>query len=143
MFSIKQATEGDVGVLQSMNEVFKLPQYPSSSLWSSKNFIESSVEQGNAWIARLDGIGVGSVIMCHGDGVSWIKTISVDLKQRRKGIGRLLISTAIMLAKLKGHHTLGVVTGRAYDASPFYAQVGFHLVAETDLDLHFRMSLRS
>lgn len=96
------------------------------SVWMENGFVAKKKGKGEIYGYRDSGTLAGIVsVTCDGvDGK--IELLAVAEAHRRKGIGRKLVASAIMFAKMKGCKTLSVATqGDNAPACGLYTSCGF------------------
>ncbi|MDP3998534.1 MAG: GNAT family N-acetyltransferase [bacterium] len=89
--------------------------------WNSKRFI---------FKAMIKEETVGTITGKHLAGVVYIDSIIVAKKNRRQGVGRILMETVKEFGKKIGAHKVHLVTGRDWEANKFYEQLGFEKIGE-------------
>ncbi|MEM1610132.1 MAG: GNAT family N-acetyltransferase [Sulfolobales archaeon] len=93
----------------------------------------SSIEEGWAYVAELEGSVVGFVLFRVFDGFplgGYIRAIAVDERYRGRGIGRLLMDAAERdIFRYRGNSFL-LVSGFNYRAVKFYRSLGYEIVGE-------------
>ncbi|ELS57631.1 GNAT family N-acetyltransferase [Streptomyces viridochromogenes] len=90
---------------------------------------------GRAWVACAGGDGPAGYLVCEPvDGALHIEQVSVHPDAARRGMGRFLLAYATDRAHEEGLTglTLTTFTEVPWNA-PYYARLGFHVLAEADL----------
>jgi GNAT superfamily N-acetyltransferase len=84
-----------------------------------------------AWIAVLDGRPVGSIFVVGvEDNTCKLRMLILDAEARGRGVGSLLVRTAIQFARERGYETMTLWTMSMLTAArAIYAREGFELVA--------------
>lgn len=86
------------------------------------------------WIAELDGRPVGSVMCVREDGspgTARLRLLLVDPKERRRGVGSLLVAAVVGFARSAGYRELVLGTADVLaGARALCLRAGFTLVAE-------------
>lgn len=90
------------------------------------------VEPVDAFVAEIDGIAVGSVMVSpHAEGCGWLSKFFVDARFRGFGIGRALLAKAIEAGRARGYHRLELDT-RSYfkEAIHLYEETGWRKIPD-------------
>lgn len=97
------------------------------SLYS--RWLEQAVEQGNEWVAAVDGKPCGLLAVGERENHASIELLAVSPALRRRRIGHLLLQKVAKEACHKGHSVLQVVTqGANQECRQFYERCGFDVV---------------
>lgn len=93
----------------------------------------SSIEEGWAYVAELEGSVVGFVFFRVFDGFplgGYIRAIAVDERYRGRGIGRLLMDAAERDIFMYRRNSFLLVSGFNHRAMKFYRSLGYEVVGE-------------
>jgi putative acetyltransferase len=79
------------------------------------------------WVVEMDGSIAGMCTLTkQTDAVGWIAKLFVDHAFRRRGVGRLLLRTAVRAARDRGHVRVGLQTRSLFkEAIRLYESEGF------------------
>lgn len=97
----------------------------------SKSIVEDYVEKGDCFIAESEGeiIGVYVLLRTRPKTVE-IVNVAVAEDHQGKGIGKLLVSDAIRVAKTQGYKTIEIGTGNSSIGQlALYQKCGFRIVS--------------
>ncbi len=85
------------------------------------------------WIAEIDGVAVGSVMLVHdADNTAKLRFLILDAGARGRGVGRLLVETALRFARQTGYARISLWTMEMLSAArAIYAALGFQLISST------------
>lgn len=106
----------------------------------SLDFVTQQFQAGRVWVAVDDrDISVGYAIAQEVDGNVYLQEIDVHPAYGRRGIGRELVEMVCVWAKHQNYRRILLSTFRdiAWNA-PFYAKLGFQILAETELTEGFQ-----
>ncbi len=144
-YQIRTARIEDLATLadieQAAAELFR--ETPYSFLVGAEPFpldvIKQRFLEGQVWVAVDEGDApVGFAIVHDVDGTAYLQEIDVHPLHGQKGIGRELVETVCTWAKHHGYHQVLLSTFRniVWNA-PFYAKLGFRILAETEITSGF------
>ncbi|HLI09214.1 MAG TPA: GNAT family N-acetyltransferase [Ktedonobacteraceae bacterium] len=93
------------------------------------DILRTYVEQGEIFLVAEDEegniVGTGALVREAG-GVGRIVRVSVESRQRRKGIGRAMVQRLLELARQRGYHRVVLSTNLGWDdAIGLYRSLGF------------------
>ncbi|MFC9943904.1 GNAT family N-acetyltransferase [Streptomyces pratensis] len=86
-----------------------------------------------AWVAEVDGVRVGCVLLVAGDepGVARLRVLLVTPAARGLGLGARLVEEALAFAREAGYRSVGLwTTGNLASARRIYERFGFTLTDE-------------
>ncbi len=102
--------------------------------------IRDRFAQGPIWLAEIDGVPVGTVSGMAEDGRFYIRSMAIDPRAQRGGIGQQLIETLESFAKENGFSKLFLYTTYVLPgARPLYERNGFYVLRETSPEEWFDM----
>ncbi|NJR48735.1 MAG: GNAT family N-acetyltransferase [Leptolyngbyaceae cyanobacterium CSU_1_3] len=104
------------------------------------DFVIQQFQAGRVWVAVDDrDLLVGYAIAQEIDGNAYLQQIDVHPDHGRKGIGRKLVESVCAWAEHQSYRRIFLSTFRdiAWNA-PFYAKLGFQILAESELTSGFQ-----
>lgn len=105
----------------------------------SKIQIDSYLETGTCYVAKMDFKTVGVLVLNHIDSARIeIKNIAIAESQQGKGLGKALLRNAEMISRELGYQTLVIGTGNSSIGQlALYQKEGFE-IAKIDKDFFIR-----
>ncbi|MEW2631365.1 GNAT family N-acetyltransferase [Streptomyces sp. NPDC048389] len=90
---------------------------------------------GHAWVATDDAARIAAYLICDAvDGAAHVEQVSVHPCAARRGVGRALIGHLAQRAPAEGLTALTLTTFSEVPwNAPYYARLGFHVLAESEL----------
>lgn len=122
---------GDIADVYLRSRAFALPTVPvvhdagSVRRW----FADEVVGRSDTWVAEVDGVLVGMMVLDHARDGSWIEQLYLDPTWMGRGLGDRMMETAVSRAHGPLHLWTFQVNG---PARRFYARHGFTEVEQTD-----------
>jgi GNAT superfamily N-acetyltransferase len=106
----------------------------------SIDFVRQRFQAGQVWVAvDPDDVMVGFAIAREVDDTIYLQEMDVDPTHGRRGIGAALAKTVIEWARLHDYHAVSLSTFRYLPwNAPFYAKLGFQILAESELTVGFQ-----
>jgi GNAT superfamily N-acetyltransferase len=106
----------------------------------SLDFVQQRFQAGQVWVAvDPDDIVVGFAIAREVDNTIYLQEMDVDPAHGRRGIGAALVKTVIEWARLHDYHAVSLSTFRDLPwNAPFYAKLGFSILAGFELTIDFQ-----
>lgn len=106
----------------------------------SLDFVIQQFQAGREWVAVDDrDIAVGYAIAQEVDGNAYLQQIDVHPSHGHRGIGRKLVEVVCAWAKQQNYRRIMLSTFRDIEwNAPFYAKLGFQILAETQLTEGFQ-----
>ncbi|MEW6270010.1 MAG: GNAT family N-acetyltransferase [Thermodesulfobacteriota bacterium] len=107
--------------------------------------LAAAVEARSLWIAADErDRPVGFALLDELDGNAHLHEIDVDPRHGRRGLGRALLGTVIAAARERRFPAITLTTFRHVPwNAPFYASMGFRVIAERELSEVLRAVLRA
>lgn len=97
---------------------------------------------GNSWVAVVDHLPVGFILLEPQSPTYFIRELSVDLAWQGRGIGRTLMAFVVDEARARGYTALTLTTFRDLPwNAPFYARLGFRMLDEAEITPALRQKL--
>ncbi len=118
-FRIQKAELDDLNALKTLIKKSKLVHEE----------IETHLE--NFFVIKEESNIIGCAGIEHYDDVGLLRSVAVDIKYQRKGLGKKLINKMIVFAEEKGIENLYLLTDSAEE---FFKKFGFKLVSRNDVD---------
>jgi ribosomal protein S18 acetylase RimI-like enzyme len=108
------------------------------------DFVIQQFQAGRVWVAANDrDTPVGYAIAQEIDGNAYLQQIDVHPAYGRRGIGRKLIERVCVWAQHQNYHKVFLSTFRNIEwNAPFYAKIGFQILAEVELTSGFQQIRR-
>ena len=95
----------------------------------------AKIGAGNLWVAELESEVVGLAGLIPGDEPE-LEPVVVATRQRKRGIGRLLVAAVVTAARERGARTIQVrPVGRNVDAVRFFHAMGFDILFQLELGM--------
>lgn len=153
---IRPSVQGDAGYVAYMHgrlykELYNLGGTAEYYFMLTLTEFVQNPEGGCLWIAEADGEIVGSVgIVKRGEDTAQLRWFLVDNKQQGRGIGEMLMQTALTFCREHGYKNVFLWTYKGLDAARhLYEKHGFTLTEEKpnfewkdEMVLEQRMDLR-
>ena len=100
-----------------------------------KEIVEEYVNRGDCYVAERDEEMVGVyVLLPTRPGTVELVNVAVVEEQQNRGLGKLLVMNAIMIAKTKGYKTIEIGTGNSSIGQlALYQKCGFRIMG-VDID---------
>lgn len=110
----------------------------------SLDFVTQQFRAGLVWVAVDDlDTSVGYTIAQEVDGNAYLQQIDVHPSYGRRGIGRELVEVVCVWAKHQNYRRILLSTFRDIEwNAPFYAKLGFQILAEVELTAGFQQIRR-
>jgi len=110
-----------LGLFKTLNNI--------ANIWLSYTdfeVLDEAIRKGKIKIALDGDLVLGAIVLEPRKHSLYIGALVVKARQRRKGIGRKLIQTAIRQAKRQNRRYISVATAFEYKARGFYERCGFY-----------------
>jgi GNAT superfamily N-acetyltransferase len=106
----------------------------------SLDFVTQQFESGRVWVAVNDrATPIGYAIAQDIDGEAYLRQIDVHPTYGRRGIGRKLVESVCVWAKDRDYRRILLSTFLDIEWNePFYAKLGFEILAEAELSSGFQ-----
>jgi GNAT superfamily N-acetyltransferase len=115
---IRTATAEDLAAVLLLHRTLELYQpFP----WSSPKWVQQRIQDGNCFVYS----NPSSAVLCMSEDGDQIDSLVVASQEQKKGIGRILVSHATMIARQRNASKLLVESYCAYNAEKFYESCGF------------------
>ena len=123
-----------------------LPEPMRSTYTVPQPIIENAINEGRAWVALIEEQSdpVGYCVLR--DAINFVVLEQVDVlpEYGRRGIGRLLVETAIEKATAMGHSRLYLTTFNSVPwNAPFYTRLGFRVASDHELPLEMQETIKN
>jgi ribosomal protein S18 acetylase RimI-like enzyme len=147
--TIEPASSDDLRSLVDIEETVSLEKYPNTKHRITREDVASigfgderaakyrerflENDEGNIWVARLDGEVVGFAAATKGTDRSWLRKLYVTPASQRRGVGEQLLRTALDWLGDEKEVVLGIAS---YDeaAKAFYSKHGFQEIGQRSED---------
>ena len=108
------------------------------------DFVTQQFRAGRVWVAVDDrDTSVGYALAQDVDGNAYLQQIDVHPSYGRRGIGRELVEAVCVWAKRQDYRRILLSTFRNIEwNAPFYAKLGFQILAEVELTAGFQQIRR-
>lgn len=144
MIAITQATTADISVIQEIahntwpiayGEIISKEQldYMLEMMYSDNALLEQFQKQQQFFIAKEGILNLGFIAMEHHykkELVTRIHKIYILPEAQGKGVGKLLLAKAVILARLNDSKVVSLNVNKYNNAVAFYKKTGFEIVAE-------------
>jgi DNA-binding MarR family transcriptional regulator/GNAT superfamily N-acetyltransferase len=140
LVTLRSHRPGDIGTVINRHGVLYAREYGFNHEFDAyvaggmARFIEEISERDHLWIAEVRNRFAGSIaIVRHGDKTAQLRWLIVEPRERKKGIGRQLVTEAVRFSREKGYQAVILWTiDFLHAARRLYSSAGFQLVETKD-----------
>lgn len=134
--TVRTHRPGDIGMVIHRHGVLYAREYGFNHEFDAyvalgmARFIQEISPRERLWIAEVEGRFAGSVAAVrHDDDTAQLRWLIVEPRERKKGIGRQLVTEVVRFSKAQGYGAIILWTiDFLHAARSLYAEMGFKLV---------------